>query len=164
MPVDVHGTSATASPMRRPGTESVAASSVQSTPRRWRRGRSLAGPALLYLLLAALVLAPFFPKTFRDAGDLYSVVGGTVEARSALLEGQFPIRVPPHALDGVRYPIFQFYGNLPFTAAGLVYTVLPINPYAAWKVTAVLSMACGAMFVYLLARRLTRRPLASVLA
>ena len=45
------------------------------------------------------------------------------EAKNALAEGQFPLRVAPKQNDGSRYPIFQYYGNLPYTVGGLLHHV-----------------------------------------
>ncbi len=123
------------------------------------------GPALLYLLVAVGMLYPFWPSTFRGAGDLSSVVGTIVEAGRALGEGQFPLRVTPTQHAGTRYAFFQFYGNFPYTATGVLSHVVPGgNPYTVWKVTTVLSLASGGFYVWKLCRRLTRRNLPSVVA
>ena len=132
--------------------------------RRLNRPRSPAGPLLLYLFLALAMMYPFFPAGFRGVGDLYAVVGSTVEAKNALLEGQFPIRVPPNQLDDTRYPIFQFYGNFPYTLSGIIHLILPANVYAAWKVTAVLMLVFGAYYAYRFAHQLTRRAVAATVA
>jgi hypothetical protein len=96
---------------------------------------------------------------------LFTAIGTIVEADNALREGQFPMRVAPTQISGARYPFFQFYGNFPFTAAGIVRRALPSHdPYLAWKVTTVLALTCGGFFTWRLCRRLTRRGLPSILA
>jgi hypothetical protein len=125
-------------------------------------GRALhsAGPLLLYLALAVWILWPYRSSKFRMAGDLNVVIGGIVEARNALAEGQFPLRVAPRQHDGARYPIFQFYANVPYTAAGAL-TLAGLSPYAAWRLVVLGALTCGGLFVYRTGRYLTRDPLAA---
>lgn len=125
--------------------------------------RSVAGPLLLYLFIAACVMAPYRSSKFRSAGDLIGVLGFVVEARNALAEGQFPIRVAPTQLEGARYPVFQYYANFPFTVTGLL-CLAGLSPYAAWKIAMLAAFTLGGLFVYLSALRLTRQAPASLLA
>ena len=62
-----------------------------------RRRQSAAAALLLYTLLAFAMMAPLAPKAlpFTGARDIGNHVSGVVEARNALAEGQFPIRVAP---------------------------------------------------------------------
>jgi hypothetical protein len=123
------------------------------------------GPTVLYALIAAGMLYPFWSPAFRSAGDLFVVMGVIVEADNALAEGQFPIRVAPRQHDGARYPFFQFYGNFPFTLTAAASRVLPgHDPYLAWKAVSWLMLVVGAAYTWRLCRRLTRHHLASVLA
>src|SRR5205809_7081136 len=90
----------------------------------WLRRRQTAAAALLlYTLLAVAMMAPLAPPglPLTGADDIANHVGGIVEARNALLEGQFPIRVAPHQNNHERYALFQFYGNLQYTVGGLLY-------------------------------------------
>src|SRR5436305_8662285 len=75
-------------------------------------------PMLLYLVAATAFMWPYYSVEFRPRGDLVFVIDATIEARAALRERQFPIRVAPREWDGVRHPIFQFYGNFPYTVTG----------------------------------------------
>ena len=115
----------------------------------------------LYLFLALAMLSPLASDTLpgSSAQDLANHVSGVVEAGNALGERQFPVRVAPRQVGGRRYPIFQFYGNLPYTAAGLVHRGLRVNPYRAWKVVVTLALVLGAFFVYRGGCVLCRRPL-----
>lgn len=149
---------------------------ASSRPRRWprllrparrvlTRPYSPLGPAVLYALIAAGMLQPFWSSAFRGAGDLFVVLGVIVEADNALAEGQFPIRVAPRQHDGARYPFFQFYGNFPYTLTAATSRVLPgHDPYLAWKAVSWLMLVVGALYIWRLCRRLTRHNLASVLA
>jgi hypothetical protein len=109
-------------------------------------------------VLAVVVLAPLASKAMPEsaAQDLANHVSGIIEARNALAEGQFPVRVAPRQNNGERYPIFQFYGNLPYTAGALFYRA-GLNPYEAWKVTVGLVLALGGFFTYRWARWRTRQ-------
>lgn len=118
------------------------------------------GPLLLYLLLAGCIMWPYRAGKFRSAGDLNVVIGGIVEARNAIAEGQFPLRVAPRQHDGARYPIYQFYANFPYTAAGAL-TFAGLNPYGAWKMVMLAALTCGGLFAYRTGRYLTRDAIAS---
>src|SRR5258706_10090334 len=72
------------------------------------------GILLLYGLLALGMLSPLAADVMPEspAQDLADHVSGIIEARNALAEGQFPIRVAPNQNNRERYPVFQFHGNL----------------------------------------------------
>src|SRR5687768_5720137 len=107
---------------------------MQRRPR--YRGRSVTGPLIFFALLAALMLWPLLVSgaLVSSGGDLSAHISGIVEARAALAEGQLPLRIAPIANDGTRYPLFAYYGNFPYTAAGLLCHLLRIDPYSAWKI------------------------------
>lgn len=130
--------------------------------RLWTHGRVL----LLYLVLAVTVMSPLAPEALPESGadDLCNHVSGIIEARHALEEGQFPIRVAPHQNLKTRYPIFQFYGNLPYTVGGLLYRATDLNPYVIWKLVMTASLVVGGFFTYCCGRRLTRQTLPAVVA
>jgi hypothetical protein len=134
--------------------------------RRFRQGKESAGAAVLYLLLALAVLSPLASRVMPDspAHDLANHVSGIIEARNALAEGQFPIRVAPRQNNQERYPFFQFYGNLPYTAGGLVCLTTRLNPYRTWKLLVTLSLVCGGFFTYRCARTLTRQAYPAIAA
>ena len=135
-------------------------------PRRRVNRRPLLGPLLLYLLIAVAVMAPFHSSRPVESpgGDLTAHLSGIIEAQSALREGQFPLRVGPTQNDGTRYPIFQFYGNFPYTAAALLSAVAGGNPFWGWKLVNLLALVCGGFFTYLCGLALTRRAMPSLVA
>jgi hypothetical protein len=92
------------------------------------------------------MLWPFAGSDLKSAGDLHAVVASVVEARNALRETQFPIRVAPNQLGSARYPFFQFYGNLPYTAAGLIDLIPGVGPYNAWKAVMFAALVCGGTY------------------
>jgi hypothetical protein len=136
--------------------------------RRWARRawRTTVGPFALMLALAAVMLSPlsFYEMPASPGHDLACHVSAIVEAKNALDEHQFPVRVAPRQNDRGRYPLFQFYGNLPYTAGGLIYRYAGLDPYAALKQVLWLGLALAGFFVYRSARLLTRRALPSLVA
>jgi hypothetical protein len=128
--------------------------------------KSTALPLLLYLLLAGIVLAPLADDHIPDspACDLANHVSGIIEARNALAEGQFPIRVAPTQNGGTRYPIFQFYGNLPYTLGGALHYYLGLDPYRAFRQLVLIALAFGGYFLYRTSLLYTRRRLPALLA
>lgn len=131
------------------------------------------GPFVLCLAVAAAMMSPLLGDRIvvSPADDAAVHISGVIEARNALAEGQFPIRVAPNhdggyggtAIGNVRVPLFQFYGNFPYTAGGLLYAA-GFDPYTAWKLVQFGSLAVGGFYVYLAAWRATRRPRVAALA
>jgi hypothetical protein len=121
---------------------------------------------VLYLVMAIAMMAPLAPRQLPASGaqDVCNHVCGIIEARHALAEGQFPIRVAPHQNQQTRYPIFQFYGNLPYTVGGALYAVTGANPYRVWKTVVTACLVLGGFFTYRCGRVLTRQPLPAVVA
>jgi hypothetical protein len=133
------------------------------TSRRARRVSRHVALVAFYAVLACAVMWPYRGGKFRGAGDLTGFIAGTVEARNALREGQLPIRVAPHQLDGARYPLFQYYANLPYTITGVLCRA-GLDPYTSWKIAMLAAFTLGGTFVHLSARRLTRDRVASLVA
>lgn len=127
---------------------------------RGSRRRSAGGVLLLFALFGALYVIP------PVGGDRAYHVSGIAEARNALREGQFPIRIAPNVMPGRCYPLFQFYGNLPYTAPALLTFVpfLNLDAYAAWKVVTSLSVACAGFYAYRSSLELTRQVWPSIVA
>jgi len=123
---------------------------------------------LTALLLGFVALAWMAPmassKVIFSINDHTSHIGYIAQARMALEEGQFPIRVAPLEDFGLRYPGFQFYSQLPYTLGGIIYKFLtPSNPYDAYKIMLWLSLWVGGIFIYRLSLWLTRSPIAAIL-
>jgi 6-pyruvoyl-tetrahydropterin synthase related domain len=133
----------------------AAARHARRGPSRWLE---CLGAVSLYAFLAIAVMAPLASSAVPHTGaeDLANHLSGIVEARNALAEGQFPVRVAPKQHDGERYPIFQFYGNLPYTAGAVLY-MAGLNPYQAWRGVMGGALVLGAFFTYLGSRSATRR-------
>lgn len=106
--------------------------------------------SLVILVVIISIMSPLWSEypVESAASDLLNHISGIIEAKNALKEGQFPIRVAPNALDGDRYPVFQFYGNLPYTIGGMLFLFLNIDPYTSLKLVIILSLFIGAFYVY----------------
>ena len=122
--------------------------------------------ALLYGAIALALLSPLAATaTLPDQAELLRNVAITVEARSALEAGQFPLRVLPSIDKGFGYPLFQFYGQLVYTLTGCLFRYLtPDNPYAACLLVLWLALAASGFFTYLTSYRLSRSIPAAILA
>lgn len=123
--------------------------------------------ALLYAVLAIPLLAPIASSTtiLPKNGDTVNQLTLLVQAKQALDEGQFPIRVAPFQVNGWRLPEFQFYGQLPHTIGALLYRYLtPANPYIAYVLVYWLALFLGGFFTYRIGYWLTHNRVAAVLA
>ena len=130
-----------------------------------RAPRAALGPLVFFLLFGALFVLPFAGRRIvaSSAPDLTAHLSGIVEARNALREGQFPVRVAPTLLEGQRYPLFQFYATFPYTL-GAAFMLLGANPYLAWKLVTLSTVALAGFYTYRCALRLTGQAWPSVVA
>lgn len=101
-----------------------------------------------YSFVALALLAPIASNTFIPGlADYVNHLAGIIEAKSALAEGQFPVRVAPDW--GWRYPYFQFYSSTSYTFAALIYQwITPNNALLAYKITAWLALTLGGIYMY----------------
>lgn len=120
----------------------------------------------VYGLLAIALLAPMASNVrLPDGPDHTNHIGTIVQARMAIEEGQFPLRVAPWQHQGWRYPLFQFYSSVPYLAAGLVHKwVSPENPFVAYKIVLWGAFLLGGFSMYLCGNWLTRVRRAGLLA
>jgi hypothetical protein len=121
---------------------------------------------LLIGLVAMAVLEPMASNTLMpNLGDMVNHIVGIIQAKMALSEGQFPLRVAPVEMAGWRYPFYQFYSPTSYTFAALIYKwLIPSNPYVAYKATIWLAMFIGGIYMYRLANWLTQSAIAATLA
>ncbi len=120
---------------------------------------------LLYALLAHALLAPLAADGIVPTEDFVPHVVTIVQARMALDEGQFPLRVAPWQHNGWQYPEYQFYSPLPYTFAAIVYRWLtPTNPYLALKLGLWLALVMAGFFTYRLTAWLSGSRPAALLA
>lgn len=97
--------------------------------------------------------------------DPQSHIGYVHQARLALEEGQFPLRVAPVENHGWRYPGFQFYSQVPYLFGALLYKfITPSNPYDAYKLVIWTSSLVGAFYIYRLSLWLIYSQTGAILA
>jgi hypothetical protein len=149
-------------------TEQARGTSPSNAPfgqRRIGRKQALA-VLLLYAALAEGLLGPLASEKFLPlGGDFKPHLGCTVQARLALEEGQFPLRVAPWEHGGLRYPQFQFYGQGFHTLSGLAYRFLtPHSPLAACKLVLWVFLVLAGYFTFRLGTWLTHSRPAGVVA
>ncbi len=132
----------------------------------WQHYKTDSAVFLLFSVIAIALMAPMASsEVIFSINDHTSHIGYIVQARLALEEGQFPLRVAPLENSGFRYPGFQFYSQLPYTLGGVIYKfITPQNPYEAYKLMLWASLVLGGFFIFRLSLKLTRSPVASVLA
>src|SRR6266542_6079046 len=130
-----------------------------------RPGPGVFDPLCLYLGLAAVMLFPLFQAWPNDAvcGDWMFHLNGVLEARDALAEGQFPVRVAPNFRGGIRYGLFQFYGQFPYTVPAFL-TAAGLDAWLALRLFLLLALALGGLFLCFCAHFLTRSRFPSLVA
>lgn len=123
--------------------------------------RFLRSPVLqvfsLYGLIALGLLSPMASnRVFPAAPDHVNATRLIVQAKMALHERQFPLRIAPWQFDGRRYPVYQFYSPLPYTLGGALYKwVFPWQPFLAYKTMLWGALVLGGLSASRLIRWLT---------
>lgn len=125
----------------------------------WTFQRRLLRSALrviLFLLVGICLMGPLAPDAmFPVSPDHANHTAGIVQARSAITEGQFPLRIAPGEFGGLRYPHFQFYSWFPYWIGGLLYKyVHPDNPWIALKWVYILAICFAGNCMHSALRRL----------
>jgi hypothetical protein len=122
---------------------------------------------LLYALLSLSILAPIAVNEAlpESVPDFQAHISGIIQARLALEEGQFPIRIAPIEHEKLRYPEFQFYSPLTYTIAGTIYKLItPANPFLALKISICLALVISGVYIYRLAKQVAQDTTAAILA
>lgn len=119
----------------------------------------------LYAFIAIGLLSPIASNTILpEAPDHANHTACIIQAKQALDEGQFPLKVAPFQHDHLRYPLFQFYSQTPYLIGGLLYKYLtPANPWLALKLVYFTGLWFSAFFTFQTGRVLGFDKAASVL-
>lgn len=101
---------------------------------------SLKQISLLFIFFGVISLAAFASIASNDylpnSWDLANHLVGIVQAKTAMDQGQFPIRVLSVLNQHGSYPYFQFYSPLAYMIGGWVYKFFsPQNPFIAYKIS-----------------------------
>lgn len=108
--------------------------------------------ALIFLLILSFwAIKPLLSSGFFPMHD-DTQVGRIVEMGRALREGQFPVRWVGDLGYGYGYPLFNFYGPLPYYAGGFLYA-LGITGLTATKITFALGILLAGAAMYFFASR-----------
>lgn len=108
---------------------------------------------IIFVCLAVTAWAVLIPISNNSAvpstNDFNNHIASIYQAKLALNEGQFPLRVAPLEHQGYRYPLYQFYSPTSYTVAGSIYNwITPANPYQAFKLTIWLALIMGGIYMY----------------
>ncbi|HAC65626.1 MAG TPA: hypothetical protein DCF68_19370 [Cyanothece sp. UBA12306] len=120
----------------------------------------------LYGVIAISLMGPMASSDIIfPVSDSPSHIGYVQQARFALEEGQFPLRVAPVENNGWRYPGFQFYSQFPYLLGALFSKIFGIsNPYNAYKLVIWTSFLVGAFYIYRLSLWLIKSEIGAILA
>jgi len=99
------------------------------------------------LILSFGSMKPLFSSGFFPMHDDAQVARVIVMAR-ALKHGQFPVRIVADLGYGYGYPLFNFYGPLPYYVGGLIH-LLGIDALTATKIMIGIGIITGTMAMYL---------------
>jgi hypothetical protein len=129
----------------------------------------LRDPILLLMLfgcIGAMVLSGLASnEMIPDLNEYVVHITAIIQAKLALADGQFPIRVAPLGHAGFHYPLFQFDSPTSYTLAGFLYQWLtPANPFIAYKLMIWLAIVAGGIYMYRLALYLFDNAPAALLA
>lgn len=120
---------------------------------------------LFFGLLAASLLAPIASNQYLPKNvDFANHAALITQAKMALDEGQFPIRVAPWQHQGWRNPYFQFYAATPYMLGAVIYKWFsPSNPYVVYKIMSWLAIFLAGIYMFRLIHWLTKSKPVSVL-
>lgn len=124
------------------------------------------GWIFFFACLAAIPLIPLRSNTALPAIlDYINHISGIMQAKEAISQGQFPLRIAPTEHNGWAYPLFQFYSPTSYFIAGCIYKWLtPANPYVAFKVTLWLAYLLGGFYMFRLSSDLLQSKQAAIVA
>lgn len=122
--------------------------------------------SLCFFITGICLMGPLASETnFPVAPDHANHTAAIVQARLAIDEGQFPLRIAPWQHEGLRYPQFHFYSWLPYWISGQLHKHLfPENPWTALKCCYILAICFSGTWMYAAMRRLNLGESASLAA
>ncbi len=106
--------------------------------------------ALTIFMLSIITVMPFFKSGFFNIHD-DAQVQRVHEMKVALSDGMFPVRWVPDLGYGYGYPIFNFYGPLPYYI-GAFFNFIGFDALTATKIMISIAVIGSAFAMYLLAK------------
>jgi hypothetical protein len=124
------------------------------------------GLVLFYVIIATTIISPIATSLFIPYEvDMTNHLAAIAQAKLALLEGQFPLRVMPLELHGWRYPFYQFYAPTTYLFTGILATLFYYaTAFNIYKITLIIALTLGAACIYHLAYWFVKSKPASLLA
>lgn len=102
---------------------------------------------IFYGLLSLAILSPISSNiAIPDLSDFICHLAAIIQAKTALVQGQFPLRTMPSEYNGLGYPFYQFYAPTLYTFIGFIYWLLtPGNPLIAIKIAIWFGLMIGSV-------------------
>ncbi len=121
---------------------------------------------LYFIFIVTVLLSPLACyKVIPSLADFANHLALLIQAKMALLAGQFPLRFAPLEGGGFLYPIFQFYSPTSYIFSSLIYLLItPHNPLIALMMTFWCGMMLGGIYMYRLSHWLTQSMLGALIA
>jgi hypothetical protein len=119
----------------------------------------------LIIFTAIIMISPLASNTLvpNDA-DMVNHLAAIIQAKMALVEGQFPLRVTPFLHSGWRYPFYQFYSPSANLVGGALFLLTPANPFIAFKLIILFAAIAGGIYMYRLTNELVNSSSVALLA
>jgi hypothetical protein len=121
----------------------------------------------VFTSIILLLLSPILNSALPMNQDFLGHLSAIIQAKMALAEGQFPLRVAPLPLpqNDWRYPNFQFYAPTSYMLAGFIYRWLtPSSPFDSYKIIMACALLLGGIYMYRLAYEFVKSRYAALLA
>jgi len=100
-----------------------------------------------------------------DLADYINHLALIVQAKMALVQGQFPLRIAPLEQSGYGYPVYQFFSPTSYWLGAVIYHwITPDNPMIAFKLTVWGALTLGGIYLYRLALWFVESQPAAILA
>ncbi len=121
---------------------------------------------LFYSIIAIALISPISSSgVIPNLADYINHLAGIIQAKDALLQGQFPLRTMPLEHNGWGYPLYQFYAPTSYAVVGLIYWLItPSDPLIAFQIVILTSLVMGGFFMYRLAYWFIQSKPAAILA
>jgi uncharacterized membrane protein len=105
-------------------------------------------PWVCVFIISLLTIRPLFSSGFFPMHD-DAQVARVIVMSHALLHGQFPVRMVSDLGYGYGYPLFNFYGPLPYYIGGIL-NMVGLDALTATKIMIGIGVVMGSVGVYIL--------------
>ncbi len=109
---------------------------------------------IFYSILGVALLTAFSSNIFLPGGDIQFHTANIIDAKIALQQHQFPLRISPHMHEGLGYAQFQFYAPIVYLVGGILNFFIK-NPFVVYKILLLVTLSLSGFFIYRLTAWLT---------